>query len=206
MAPVALPRSDLTIGRISHSEPDSAEPSSCDEQSLRRLAYRERPRWLLVGDCPEDETLLALFQSVRPAAFDSKVAVIGPAGDLERFERWLSYGALVYLTAGSSTERVARALHAADELDTGVYDRAFLEARQARDHQFASLFSRDGSLSKREREVLHLVARGFRNAEIAGELTIALNTVEFHMSHILDKLRAKNRTEAVERARVLGLG
>ena len=61
------------------------------------------------------------------------------------------------------------------------------------------------SLTAREREVLALMARGDTNAAIAGELVISLDTVKKHVSRVLDKLGAINRTEAVDRARKLGL-
>lgn len=60
-------------------------------------------------------------------------------------------------------------------------------------------------LTTREREVFALVARGRKNTEIAETLFISLNTVKKHVSHILDKLGADNRTAATQRARELGL-
>jgi LuxR family transcriptional regulator, maltose regulon positive regulatory protein len=60
-------------------------------------------------------------------------------------------------------------------------------------------------LSEREIEVLRLLAAGKPNREIAEELFVALDTVKKHISHILAKLGATNRTEATARARELGL-
>lgn len=55
-------------------------------------------------------------------------------------------------------------------------------------------------LTKRERQVLVLVAQGKANREIAQELQISSKTVETHMTHILRKLGAANRTAAVIKA------
>ena len=60
-------------------------------------------------------------------------------------------------------------------------------------------------LTARELEVLGLLAAGRSNQEIAEELVVTLDTVKKHVSHVLDKLGAVNRTEAVARARQLGL-
>ena len=60
-------------------------------------------------------------------------------------------------------------------------------------------------LTARELEVLVLLAAGTPNPRIAEELVISLDTVKKHVSHLLGKLGAANRTEAVTRARQLGL-
>ena len=60
-------------------------------------------------------------------------------------------------------------------------------------------------LTNRELEVLEMLAAGKSNQAIADQLVITLDTVKKHVSHVLDKLGAANRTEAVARARQLGL-
>ncbi len=52
-------------------------------------------------------------------------------------------------------------------------------------------------LTQRERELLALMARGLSNQEISKQLSIAMPTVKFHVTNILAKLHAENRTEAV---------
>ncbi len=60
-------------------------------------------------------------------------------------------------------------------------------------------------LSARETEVLSLMAAGQSNQEIAEQLCLALNTVKRHAYNIYAKLDAKNRTQAVSKARRLGV-
>jgi len=60
-------------------------------------------------------------------------------------------------------------------------------------------------LTSRELEVLEMLAAGRSNQAIASELVVTLDTVKKHVSHVLGKLGAANRTEAVTRARELGL-
>ena len=60
-------------------------------------------------------------------------------------------------------------------------------------------------LSQRELEVLQLLAAGASNQEIATALVVAPGTVKLHVSHILSKLGVKSRTQAILRARDLGL-
>jgi LuxR family maltose regulon positive regulatory protein len=61
------------------------------------------------------------------------------------------------------------------------------------------------SLSARELEVLQLMAEGLTNPEIASRLFLALNTVKTHSGNIYSKLGVHSRTQAVARARALGL-
>ncbi len=61
------------------------------------------------------------------------------------------------------------------------------------------------ALTGRELAVLELLAAGKSNQAIAGELVLTLDTVKKHVSHVLAKLGAVNRTEAVARARELDL-
>ncbi|RPJ20373.1 MAG: DNA-binding response regulator, partial [Chloroflexi bacterium] len=60
-------------------------------------------------------------------------------------------------------------------------------------------------LSQRELEVLRLIAKGLSNREIGERLFLALSTVKGHNRIIFDKLLVQSRTEAVARARELGL-
>ena len=60
-------------------------------------------------------------------------------------------------------------------------------------------------LTSREREVLEMLAAGRSNQAIAGELVVTLDTVKKHVGHVMGKLGATNRTEAVARARELSL-
>jgi LuxR family maltose regulon positive regulatory protein len=62
-----------------------------------------------------------------------------------------------------------------------------------------------GALSKRELEVLQLIAKGGTNKEIARQLVVSPGTVKAHTSSIYRKLDVANRTEAVDRARKLGI-
>jgi LuxR family maltose regulon positive regulatory protein len=60
-------------------------------------------------------------------------------------------------------------------------------------------------LSQRELKVLQLIAQGLSNREISERLFLALDTVKGHNRRIYDKLQVQRRTEAIARARELGL-
>ena len=64
---------------------------------------------------------------------------------------------------------------------------------------------RQNGISKREYEVLELMAKGLSNQEIADKLFVSLNTVKTHSSNLFLKLDAKRRTQAIQKAKELAL-
>ena len=64
---------------------------------------------------------------------------------------------------------------------------------------------RDLGITKRELEILDLIAKGMSNREIAETLFVSENTVKTHSSRLFDKLSAKRRTQAVQIGKELGL-
>ena len=64
---------------------------------------------------------------------------------------------------------------------------------------------KDLGITKRELEILALIAQGMSNREIADKLFVSENTVKTHSSRLFDKLSAKRRTQAVQIAKEMGL-
>jgi DNA-binding CsgD family transcriptional regulator len=64
---------------------------------------------------------------------------------------------------------------------------------------------RELGITRREREILELIADGLSNREIAEKLFVSENTVKTHSSRLFDKLSAKRRTQAVQIGKDLGL-
>ncbi len=105
-------------------------------------------------------------------------------------------GGLALLPTSASADQVAAAIEATAAGLAVVHP----------DHA-GSLTARasDDPLTPREREVLHLLAAGLGNKEIAGRLAISDHTAKFHVSQILAKLNAVSRAEAVSIAMRRGL-
>lgn len=64
---------------------------------------------------------------------------------------------------------------------------------------------KDFGITKRELEILELIAQGMSNREIAEKLFVSENTVKTHSSRLFDKLSAKRRTQAVQIGKEMGL-
>src|SRR5688572_17560261 len=60
-------------------------------------------------------------------------------------------------------------------------------------------------LTRREREILALLAQGYTGPEIADRLTLALSSVRWHLKHLYAKLGVNSKRQALDRARQLGL-
>ena len=106
-------------------------------------------------------------------------------------------GARGYLLKGAPRDEIFRAIrivHAGGSLIEPVVASKLLRRMQE-----------NSALTAREREVLRLVAVGQANKQIAKELSVSERTVKFHVSSILGKLGARNRTEAIATARARGL-
>jgi DNA-binding NarL/FixJ family response regulator len=132
-------------------------------------------------------------------------AVVFTAFDTdERILSALRAGAKGYLLKGAPREELfnaVRVVHAGGSLLQPVVASRLLE----RFSEASSLTTTPEMLTPREVEVLALVAQGLPNKEIAERLAISQRTVKFHVSSIMGKLGAANRTEAVAFAVQQGL-
>jgi LuxR family transcriptional regulator, maltose regulon positive regulatory protein len=168
-----------------------------------------------VGSVIEVRTLQALARAAAGdehgalAALAEALTLAAPEGYLRVF---VDEGAPMATLLGTllTTPATAPAM-AGTQVPPAFLDRlleAFEQAGQAalpRSRRAAALPGLAVALSARELEVLQLLAAGKPNPAIAQELVITLDTVKRHVTHILDKLGAANRTQAVTRARELGL-
>jgi DNA-binding NarL/FixJ family response regulator len=112
-------------------------------------------------------------------------------------------GARGYVLKGASADEITAALRTVAAggavFGAGVATR-LLARTPGRSYGPASP-SRPDDLTTREREVLDLLAEAASNQQIARSLGISLKTVQNHVSRILDKLQAADRTQAALRAR-----
>ena len=113
-------------------------------------------------------------------------------------------GAVGYLLKGGHREdvyRAVRAAHTGGSLLEPIVASRLLRQVGGRNQTRQNV----ETLTPREHEVLELLARGLANKQIAVEIGTAERTVKFHVSSILSKLGASNRTEAVAAAAARGL-
>ncbi len=168
-----------------------------------RLAGELLPNVILLDlEMPGTDGVAAL-ERLREDGSESRAIVFTAYDTDERILGSLRAGARGYLLKGASRQEIFSAIRTVYAggtlLQPGVTSK-LLES-MSRDERREEI----EPLTPRELEVLALLARGHKNAEIAEKLFITERTVKFHVSSLMRKLGAENRTEAVSLAAQRGL-
>jgi DNA-binding NarL/FixJ family response regulator len=140
------------------------------------------------------------IRRLRAAAPAPQVVVLTAFDTDERIFGALQAGAQGYLLKGAPRAEIFAAIRTVSA--GGALLPPVVASKLLRQVRAAEL---PDALTPRAREVLGLVATGLANQEIAKRLSISERTVKFHVSSVLSKLGAKNRTQAVRLARERGL-
>ena len=174
---------------------------AADGSEVVRLAEALRPDVILLDLEMPDVDGVAALEGLRDAVSAARAIVFTAYDTDERILRSLRAGARGYLLKGASRQEIfdaVRTVHAGGSLlEPGVTTRLLDHVREGGEQT--------EPLTPRELEVLALISEGLHNSEIAGRLFVTERTVKFHVSSILAKLGADNRTEAVALAARRGL-
>jgi DNA-binding NarL/FixJ family response regulator len=174
--------------------------ASDGSETVRLAAMLEPDVILLDLEMPGVDGVAAL-EGLREAGSKSRAIVFTAYYTDQRILGALRAGARGYLLKGASRTEIfdaVRTVHAGGSLlEPGVTTRLLDHVRDDREQR--------EPLTPRELEVLLLISEGLHNSEIAGRLFVTERTVKVHVSSILAKLGADNRTEAVALATRRGL-
>jgi len=177
------------------------------------------PDMQVIAEAANGEDALAAYRQHRPTLVLMDVRLPGMSGAeaVAAIVREFPDAHVLMLSTHSGEEEVYRSLQAGARgyiLKSAMREELLRAIRDVRDGKryldpaVAPLLAErlsQRSLTSRELEVLKLVAKGMGNKEIAAELSIAEVTVKLHVSHVLEKLNVKDRTEAATAALKRGI-
>ena len=140
---------------------------------------------------------------------NSKVIILTTFDDNEYIFEGLRAGALGYLLKDVSGDELADAIHkvaaGGSMIEPSVARKVIAEFARLAPATPEAVEDLIEPLSEREIEILKLVSQGLTNKEIAAKLYLAEGTVKNYVTSILQKIGARDRTQAAIRARELGL-
>lgn len=166
------------------------------EEAVRRVADDDPDVLLLDLEMPGVDGIETL-QRLKQMNARARTIVFTVFDTDDRIVSAMRVGAMGYLLKGAPRKDVFRAVRVVNE------GGSLLEPAVA--SRFLDSINDPDALTARQKEVLYLIAKGLLNKEIADRLYISERTVKFHVSEILAKLGAGNRTEAVAIATEKGL-
>ena len=188
------------------TQPDFAVVAlAADGQEAVRLAAELQPDIVLLDlEMPELDGVEALAR-MRAASPGVRALVFTAFDTDERILGAVRAGAQGYLLKGAPRDELFRAVRVVSQGGSLLQPVVASKLLQRMSSPAAPPPAAAGALTAREAQVLRLLAHGRANKEIAAELVISERTVKFHVSSILAKLGAGNRTEAVRLAVQRGL-
>lgn len=140
---------------------------------------------------------MAATEIIRERCPQVQIVVLSSFHDRDLVQGAMQAGAIGYLVKGTSAEELAEGIRAAHAGRPALAN----EAVEALIQPESTVHTLEHDLTVREREVLALLVEGLSNAEIAASMHLSVAAIKYHVSSILSKLGATNRTEAAALAR-----
>ncbi len=169
------------------------------------MAYSLNPEVILMDvSMPEMDGVEACRQ-VRAAVPATKVVMLTMHADQEVLANAIRAGACGYLVKDCSTEEIAGAVRMAFSGETALSPQLAASMLDEVRKLDMAPSREDRVVTKREEEVLQLIADGCSTSEVADQMYISQKTVKNHLASIYQKLDARDRTQAVLQAVRMGI-
>jgi NarL family two-component system response regulator LiaR len=166
---------------------------ACSGEEALHLCEQVQPDVVLMDIMMPKMDGVEATRAIRQRFPDVQVLALTSYQDRGLVQRAMQAGAIGYLLKGVSMDRLGEAIRQAHARQPTLSAEAVESLVQAA----GTPHGIGQDLTEREREVLEVLAGGLSNTEIAARLVISVSAVKYHISSILSKLGATNRTEAV---------
>jgi len=193
------------LGALVGSEPDMEVVGEADDgRAAVALAERLRPELVLMDVSMPSMNGLQATERIKQSCPQVKVLALTRHADDGYLRQLLKAGVAGYVLKRSGSDELLRAIRAVaagqSYLDPSVASSVITDAvgRQAVGVDAGK------ELSRREEQILHLIARGYANKEIAARLDVSVKTVEMHKANAMRKLGMTSRIDIVSYAILQG--
>jgi two-component system response regulator DegU len=179
---------------------------AADGEAAVRLVPAAKPDVILMDVSMPDMDGVEATKRILQNAPDQRVVMLTMHADKDLIDQAIKAGAVGYLTKDCSIDEVSDAVRMAANGETALSPllaKTMLTEVRKIDEKAAR--EEDRLVTKREEEVLQLIADGCSTPEVAQKLYISQKTVKNHLASIYEKLNARDRTQAVLLAVRMGI-
>ena len=175
-----------------------------DADALVPLLEEHRPDILVIElDAANEQRGVSDLRNAFEVQPELRVIVVSERADLDTIEALFAEGASAYCTKAAAPDDFAAAIR--QSFHRSVYLAGVKHGGTAAGNGSWNGRERHNELTRRELEILTLVAEGHSNSQLARMLWVTEQTIKFHLSNIYRKLDVSNRTEASRWAQLNGL-
>ena len=179
---------------------------AADGEAAVRLVPAAKPDVILMDVSMPDMDGVEATKRILQNSPEQRVVMLTMHADKDLIDQAIKAGAVGYLTKDCSTDEVADAVRMAANGETALSPQlAKTMLSEVRKIDEKAAREEDRLVTKREEEVLQLIADGCSTPEVAQKLYISQKTVKNHLASIYQKLDARDRTQAVLQAVRMGI-
>ena len=162
-----------------------------------QLAERYRPDVIFLDIFMPKMNGIEAIPEIRKISPETFIVILTAFEDFLHIERALTAGADGYLTKGISPEILQEAIIKVVEGER-VFSKSIVKLLSERKVSYDETNDLNVSITKREEEILRLIAQGLTNNEISEQLGLSVRTVESHRYNLIKKLNLKNASQLVK--------
>jgi len=193
-----------SLGRALYEHALEVVGEAGDGEEAARLALELLPDVVLMDVSMPVLDGVEATRVIRDQAPAVQVVILTMHADKGVLDRAIRAGAVGYLVKDCTIDEVVRTIEQAASSETALSPE-LAGAMLAEAVKPLAGVAPESIISKREEEVLQLIAEGFSTAEVATRLFISVKTVKNHLASVYQKLDSRDRTQAVVRAVRMGI-